>query len=187
MVILKKETKTNNLELQKYTHFCSSKFLLEEPKSVLPISARGTARFENIHFSNVRSFAGNYARLWEIALVERPVFFESVQVSENSRSARLENFLLVMAKCARLAKNIHEQANNQKLMLVWRSRIITAVGFPITSPRLIRLISGYEHPENWFRLGPRRQQLASAVAIIKDGWEIINGLVFLGRWWFSGI
>ena len=59
---------------------------------VLPISARGTARFENNHFSNVRSFAGNCARLREIALVVRPVFFESETGSENSRSARLANF-----------------------------------------------------------------------------------------------
>ena len=41
---------------------------------VLPISARGTARFENNHFSKLRSFAGNCARLREIALVVRPVF-----------------------------------------------------------------------------------------------------------------
>ena len=59
---------------------------------VLPISARGTARFENNHFSNVCSFAGNCARLREIALVVRPVFFESETGSENSRSARLANF-----------------------------------------------------------------------------------------------
>ena len=46
---------------------------------VLPISARGTARFENNHFSNVRSFAGNGARLREIALVVRPVFLNQPQ------------------------------------------------------------------------------------------------------------
>ena len=33
-----------------------------------------------------------------------------------------------MEKCARLAKNIYEQANNQKLMLVWRSRYICNIG-----------------------------------------------------------
>ena len=65
------------------------------------------------------------ARLREIALDCGKlrllcVFFKSVTVSENSRSARLISFgkfLLVMEKCARLAKNIYEQANNQKLML----------------------------------------------------------------------
>ena len=40
----------------------------------------------------MRSFAGNCARLREIALVVRPVFFESVTGSENSRSSRLANF-----------------------------------------------------------------------------------------------
>ena len=68
-------------------------FCLRNPNLlVLPISARGIARFENNHFSNVRSFAGNGARLREIALVVRPVFFESATGSENSRSARLANF-----------------------------------------------------------------------------------------------
>ena len=91
---------------------------------VLLISARGTARFENNHFSNVRSFAGNCARLREIALVVRPVFFWISDRQWKLKKCSFGKFLLVMEECARFAKNIYEQANNQKLMLVWRSRYI---------------------------------------------------------------
>ena len=53
---------------------------------VLPISARRTASFENHHFSNVRTFAGNCARLREIALVVR------VKTQEVLVLIRLVNF-----------------------------------------------------------------------------------------------
>ena len=47
--------------------FCSRKPNL----LVLQISAPGTARFENNHFSNVRSFAGNCTRLRAIVFLNQ--------------------------------------------------------------------------------------------------------------------